>query len=98
MTTHAGRQKGEMTMTEITRNRIGPAVMTLVLAAVVLISGVAETWADSPYAIRDPKVPRNLSPAARARLQRTAAIKKKQDARKFMLETIKGEQQNGPKK
>lgn len=85
-------------MTEITRKRIGPAVMTLVLAAAVLISAVTETWAESPYAIRDPKVPRNLSPAARARLQRIAAIQRKQEARKYILETIKGEQKNGQKK
>jgi hypothetical protein len=50
------------------------------------------------YAIRDPKVDPNMHPAERARVQREAVIKKRQDVRKFVQKMIEGEQGAAPGK
>lgn len=77
-------------MTKVRAKRL--MVGGLLLSAVLLVTGAGESLADSPYAIRDPKVKKNLTPAARARLQRSAAIKQKQEARKLILEKAKADQ------
>jgi hypothetical protein len=77
-------------MTRVTAKRL--VMRGVLLAAALVATGAGESGADSPYAIRDPKVPKNLSPAARARLTRAAAIQKKQEARKLILEKVKADQ------
>jgi hypothetical protein len=77
-------------MTKVTAKRL--VMRGALLAAALVVTGAGESVADSPYAIRDPKVQKNLSPPARARLTRAAAIQKKQEARKFILEKVKAEQ------
>ena len=42
------------------------------------------------HAIRDPKIDPNLSPANRARVQRDASIKNRQNARKFIQSVVEG--------
>jgi hypothetical protein len=66
------------------------------VAAALLLCGIGESYGESPYAIRDPKVPKNLSAAARARLMRTDQLKKKADLKKYILEAVKKEHQGGP--
>ena len=74
---------------------------TFVVAVTTLLWGIdvttvrAETTpADPlhPYAIRDPKVDPNLSPAQRARVQRDAAATKRKAARKFVKDVAEGKQ------
>jgi hypothetical protein len=83
-------------------NRFIPlARMLFVATATVLVWGSGVSHAERvfsaadrlhPDAIRDQKVDRNLSPAARARLQRAAAIKKKKDTQKFIQELVQADQ------
>jgi hypothetical protein len=44
------------------------------------------------HAIRDPKVNANLSPAERARVQRDAAIKNRDNTRKFIQDIMAGKE------
>ena len=44
------------------------------------------------HAIRDPKVDPNLSPAQRARVQRDAAIKNRENTRKFIQNIMAGKE------
>lgn len=44
------------------------------------------------HAIRDPKIDPNLSPAQRARVQRDAAIKNRENSRKFIQNVIAGKE------
>lgn len=86
-------------MSRMRLTSVRPKLLIMFLAgAAVVMSGSLASSAESPYAIRDPKVPRNLSPAARARYQRAAAIKRNQDVKKFILDNAKGEKQNGKTK
>ncbi len=44
------------------------------------------------HAIRDPKIDPNLSPKERARVQRDAAIKNRENSRKFMQNVMAGKE------
>jgi hypothetical protein len=74
------------------------------LPAVLLLcgAGAGPALADSPpnarYAIRDPKVDSRLSPAARARAQRAAAIKKKQDLTRYIQSVMESQQRDATAK
>jgi hypothetical protein len=75
-----------------------PFVMAVTSLFLVGINVTSARAADQPknahdmYKIRDPKVDPKMSPAARARVQKNNAIKKKQDARKFMQDVVEGKQ------
>jgi hypothetical protein len=95
------RKKGGSSMNDVrfaaesgkTLNRL--LLLTLVMA-IMPAWGIGVVHADSPYAIRDKKVDPKLSPAARARSQRMAAIKKKNDLKKLVQEAAKAEQTAAP--
>jgi hypothetical protein len=82
------------------------AAMALLLMGIDVTSAAANSseakqknsQADKPknthdlHKIRDPKVDSTLSPKQRARMQRDAAIKKRQDSKKFVQDVAEGKQ------
>jgi hypothetical protein len=82
------------------RLRFLPGTALAVLTALLLWGGAAhaqrsvQTYrnAQTAHAIRDRKVDPKLSPVARARAQKLAAVKKKHDAQKFIDGVVQGEQ------
>jgi hypothetical protein len=80
--------------------RSGKTVNTLLLLSMMLAlmpaGGIGAARAESPYAIRDHKVDPKLPPAARARLLRAEAIKKKHDLKKVVEQQVAAEQAAAP--
>jgi hypothetical protein len=74
------------------------AVTALFLGGINVTSAGADQSGKHPknaheyHAIRDPKIDQNLSPAQRARVQRDAAIKNRENSRKFMQNVMAGKE------
>ena len=74
------------------------AVAALFLGGINVTSAGADQSGRHPknaaeyHAIRDPKVDPNLSPAQRARVQRDAAIKNRENTRKFIQNIMAGKE------
>ena len=76
------------------------SVVIAVTALLLLGTGVRSAAADpvdkkaanahEAYRIRDPKVDPKMSPVQRARIQRDAEVKKRQDTRKFINDVMAG--------